>query len=140
LQEILHLGTTPKYLLCPISHEMFDEPVFTADGHTYERKAIEAWLQNHSTSPITGLILADKLLRPNFAIKLALQDYKEMLESLNIKPIPVLISNPLRDLYKTAYGHHFGVPFADITNEKLESFKNKADNLLSGNSVNIKYC
>lgn len=33
------------------------DPVFAADGHTYEREAIEAWLQAHSTSPMTNLSL-----------------------------------------------------------------------------------
>ena len=111
----------------------------TADGHTYERRAIEAWLHNHNTSPITGLQLDSRSLKPNFAIKMALQAYRDVLSSLNIKPAPVLISNPLRDLYKTAYGHHFGVPFADITNEKLTLAQQKADLALSGN-FNIKYC
>ena len=27
------------------------EPVFTADGQTYEKKDIEQWLENHDTSP-----------------------------------------------------------------------------------------
>lgn len=28
--------------------------MLTCDGHTYERKSIAEWLQNHSTAPITG--------------------------------------------------------------------------------------
>ena len=30
------------------------DPVVTADGHTYERVAIEQWLQMHDMSPMTG--------------------------------------------------------------------------------------
>ena len=138
MQGLLSLKSPPKYLLCPISHEILEDPVSTSDGHTYERRSIETWLSNHNTSPITGLILPDKLLRPNFAIKVALQTYKEILSCLNIKPAPLLLSNPLRDLYKTAYGHHYGVPFADITNERLEIIRHKAELALNG-SINIKY-
>ena len=29
-------------------------PTIAADGHTYERSAIEHWLKLHSTSPVTG--------------------------------------------------------------------------------------
>ena len=139
MQGLLNLKSPPKYLLCPISHEMLEDPVSTSDGHTYERKAIEAWLQNHSTSPITGLPLPDKSLKPNFAIKMVVQDYKEILNVLNIKPAPLLVSNPLRDLYKSAYGHHFGIPFSDITNDKLAQMRQKAESALSGN-FSIKYC
>lgn len=126
--------------MCPISHEMFEDPVSTSDGHTYEKKAIEAWLQNHSTSPVTGLPLADKYLKPNFALRMALQSYKDILSCLNIKPMPILVSNPLRDLYKMAYGHQFGVPFADVTNEKIEIFRANAENALNSSSISIKYC
>jgi U-box domain len=139
LQGLLNIKSPPKYLLCPITHELLIDPVLTADGHTYERKYIEAWLLNHNTSPITGSFLPEKSLRPNLALKSALQEYKDVLISLNIKPTPLLISNPLRDLYKTAYGHQFGVPFADITNEKLSSLKQKSEMALNGN-INIKYC
>ena len=30
------------------------DPVMTSDGHTYDRKSIDEWLQNHDTSPVTG--------------------------------------------------------------------------------------
>ena len=43
------------------------DPVATADGHTYERGAIEKWLytENKNTSPLTGAVLAHKILTPN---------------------------------------------------------------------------
>ena len=34
------------------------------DGHTYERSAIEQWLETHNTSPATGLELDSKQLIP----------------------------------------------------------------------------
>ena len=44
----------PDHLLCPITREMFRDPVMVMEsGHTYERAAIEQHLQNHSTDPLT---------------------------------------------------------------------------------------
>ena len=40
-------------LKCPITYELFRDPVIGSDGHTYERENITAWIQKHSTSPIT---------------------------------------------------------------------------------------
>ena len=36
------------------------DPVFTSDGHTYERHAIHEWLFDHDTSPNTGERLRHK--------------------------------------------------------------------------------
>jgi hypothetical protein len=55
-------------LLCPITQELYDDPVTTSDGHTYSRSAIENWLKDHNTSPATNLQLQNKKLTPNFAI------------------------------------------------------------------------
>ena len=39
--------------LCPINHTTFKEPYAGPDHQTYEKDAIERWLTNHNTSPIT---------------------------------------------------------------------------------------
>mmetsp|Transcript_16251 Transcript_16251/g.32105 ORF Transcript_16251/g.32105 Transcript_16251/m.32105 type:complete len:92 (-) Transcript_16251:1603-1878(-) len=39
--------------LCPISLTTMQDPVMTCDGWTFERREIEAWLKEHSTSPLT---------------------------------------------------------------------------------------
>ena len=61
-----------KEFLCPITMTTFCDPVIAADGHSYERSAIEAWLQHHNTSPLTNLQLPHKHLVPNRAIKSAI--------------------------------------------------------------------
>ena len=44
----------PYHLLCPITHEMFRDPVMVVvSGHTYERAAIERRLREHGTDPLT---------------------------------------------------------------------------------------
>jgi len=58
-----------EVLRCPITYEKMKDPVIAADGHTYERLAIEIWLKKHDTSPLTNLRLPHKHLVPNYALK-----------------------------------------------------------------------
>lgn len=37
--------SVPNEYLCPITMEIMVDPVIAMDGHTYERVAIENWLQ-----------------------------------------------------------------------------------------------
>ena len=43
--------------------------VCAADGQTYERSFIEAWLADHGVSPLTNETLPHKFLTPNLALK-----------------------------------------------------------------------
>jgi hypothetical protein len=73
----------PEHLLCPITSDIFVDPVMTCDGHTYERKAIEAWFVIHNTSPQTNLTLMKKSLIPNYVIKqLVKAFYEENLDKI----------------------------------------------------------
>ena len=72
----------PNELLCPITHEVMVDPVMTADGHTYERAAIERVFEGTGQSddvrsPVTGLVLSSRLLTPNIAIRSMCMDYVE---------------------------------------------------------------
>jgi hypothetical protein len=58
---------------CPILHELMSDPVLTCDGYTYERDAIERWLEDNNTSPITNNVLANKELTPNYALRSAIE-------------------------------------------------------------------
>lgn len=40
--------------ICPITFELFRDPVVASDGHTYEKGAIDKWLRTNTTSPRTG--------------------------------------------------------------------------------------
>ena len=46
-----------------------------ADGHTYERSAIEQWLETHNTSPTTGVELESKQLIPCHRLRSLIQDF-----------------------------------------------------------------
>ncbi|CAF2265566.1 unnamed protein product [Rotaria magnacalcarata] len=63
-------------LKCPITCELFREPVTGQDGHTYERDAIIAWLQKNGTSPITREPMTIDSLRPNHVVKQLVDEFK----------------------------------------------------------------
>jgi len=47
----------------------------TDDGNTYERIAIECWLEDHDTSPLTSLKLKSKNLIPNNTLTKLIKDF-----------------------------------------------------------------
>ena len=60
--------------VCMLTLDVMSEPVFTADGHTYERKAIQAWFdRGNKTSPRTNEELENLKLVPNFALRQAIE-------------------------------------------------------------------
>ena len=52
-----------------------EDPVFAADGYTYEREGIQAWITNHNTSPMTNLPLSHTLLTPNLGLRSAVKEW-----------------------------------------------------------------
>jgi serine/threonine protein kinase len=59
---------------CPITSELMHDPSIADDGHTYERTAIESWFSTgNRTSPVTGKVLATQRLRPNHALRIAIE-------------------------------------------------------------------
>ncbi|CAF2830389.1 unnamed protein product [Rotaria sp. Silwood2] len=56
-------------LTCPLTLAIFIDPVVAADGFTYERSSITAWLKNNDRSPMTNQKLPNKDLNPNTVVK-----------------------------------------------------------------------
>ena len=68
----------PRDHLCCITHEPMLDPVCAEDGFTYERTAIERWLEDNDTSPITREeVHEDMELYPNIALKNMIRDWEE---------------------------------------------------------------
>jgi len=66
---------------CPISGRLMVDPVVTADGHSFEREAINDWFgRGHMKSPMTGAPLPNAELVPNHALRSAISEYMEELE------------------------------------------------------------
>ena len=40
-------------IICPITHQIYYDPVTASDGQTYEKEAIEEWLGKNNISPLT---------------------------------------------------------------------------------------
>jgi len=69
-------AAVPDTFCCPISCEVMRVPVIAADGHTYERSCIEAWLaRGKLTSPVTNEALANDALIPNHALRSLIADF-----------------------------------------------------------------
>ncbi|CAF3905867.1 unnamed protein product [Rotaria sp. Silwood1] len=52
-------------LLCPITHEIYRDPVRATDGFVYERDAITRWILQKGTSPFTRQPLKIDELKPD---------------------------------------------------------------------------
>ena len=92
----------PHGFTCSITKEIMMHPVVAADGHSYERSAICNWLAKtqRNTSPATGEVLVNKILRPNFALRQAIQEWK----SNNGSPLDKRIAYELEDASKVIPG------------------------------------
>jgi hypothetical protein len=69
----------PSEHFCPITLAVMIEPVVAADGVTYERTAIQEHLNrspNDARSPITGLILPNRHLFNNQALRTMIMDWR----------------------------------------------------------------
>ena len=57
-----------KMSVCVVLQAMMTDLIVAADGHNYERKAMEAWLQQHSVSPVSGARLTYKHVASNHIV------------------------------------------------------------------------
>lgn len=64
-----NLNITVNDLICPITLELFRDPVVAGDGHVYEREAITQWILEHGTSPLTREWLQINELQPDFHLR-----------------------------------------------------------------------
>ena len=58
-----------EVIVCPITHDIMKDPVVAADGHTYDRPAIQLWLQKRQKSPMTNEPLDDLNLVSNIRLR-----------------------------------------------------------------------
>ncbi|CAB3378883.1 Hypothetical predicted protein [Cloeon dipterum] len=64
------LSNVPHELICPITQEIFREPVICADGFCYERGAIDEWfLSGKISSPMTNLNMSSTTYAPNIKLR-----------------------------------------------------------------------
>lgn len=66
----------PDDFRCSITGEVMTDPVTTESGHSYEREAIERWLETNSTDPKTNIVISNRLT-PNIAQRGAIDQWCE---------------------------------------------------------------
>ncbi|CAF4064131.1 unnamed protein product, partial [Rotaria magnacalcarata] len=90
-------------LTCPITLQLFRDPVIATDGHAYERVAIVKWIEKHGTSPMTRepLNVAD-LQSDEYLKQLASQRRTSTVSQMtqyNSVIIPVISANDIEHKY-----------------------------------------
>ena len=87
-------ATLENHILnCPILHDKMEDPVVAADGHTYERVAIEGWIASkgaRATSPMTGEPLAHLNVKTNHFAKSVIALMSETAPARKLKELTAL--------------------------------------------------
>jgi hypothetical protein len=60
-----------------LNQEVMRDPVMATDGYTYERLALESWLTNHDTSPISNARMQHKHLIANHSLRSAIMEWRQ---------------------------------------------------------------
>lgn len=100
--EYVGLRTAPPdALVCPLTLELMSDPVVASDGHSYERKAIEAVLLRESpTSPLTREDLLPSLV-PNHALRKRIEEHAKGLDEL-AEQLAVRLTSAMEEAGATA--------------------------------------
>lgn len=65
-------------LVCPLTHKVFDDPVSTPYGHTYERAALLQYMaDNNNMDPKEKKPIQKSQIAPNRALKLLADKYRK---------------------------------------------------------------
>ncbi len=67
------MGVSLSFPEFPGPQVLMVNPVVAADGWTYEKAAIVAWLESHTESPMTHRTLPNTTLTPNLMARSMLQ-------------------------------------------------------------------
>ena len=71
------LPFVPDHMMCPITHELMTDPVVAPSGISYERFAIEEWLNdNRGTEPSTRALLSSGQLYQNRNLRECIEHYR----------------------------------------------------------------
>ena len=93
----------PNSFICPITYEVMENPAVAADGQTYERDAIENWVQSHNTSPLTNAMLPHTGLIPNIALRKAIEEWRE-LQPMALDPDRLVLGQPEEIIGEGSFG------------------------------------
>lgn len=79
MEDVGGKHSAPKDFVCPITTHVFDDPVTLETGQTYERRAIQEWLdRGNSNCPITRQNLhSSQLPKTNYVLKRLIASWRE---------------------------------------------------------------
>ncbi|XXG87347.1 hypothetical protein AAC387_Pa11g2060 [Persea americana] len=79
-EESSFLSSTPKDFVCPLTGQLFEDPVTLETGQTFEREAIKKWFaQGNTTCPVTGKTLGSVAVPiTNFILKRVIEGWKSV--------------------------------------------------------------
>jgi hypothetical protein len=91
LKNVQYFGALPS-MICPITREIFTDPVQASDGHLYDRVGVRRWFDGHDTSPKTlkplplrrrrdGSMVPNKRLMEVVWMRRLIAEYKEAFPS-----------------------------------------------------------
>lgn len=63
--------------ICPITQDYMEHPVLCPSGHYYERDALEQWLKDHKTEPLTRLPLTIEMLVEDYNFREKIIAYRK---------------------------------------------------------------
>ncbi|GMI38499.1 hypothetical protein TeGR_g4097 [Tetraparma gracilis] len=78
----------PPSLTCPITQDLFQNPVLAVDGHTYEKMSLRRWLRNRErfTSPVTNEIIdvspETMSMLENRAVKTLCDEHRDKMDGM----------------------------------------------------------
>lgn len=87
------------------------DPVLCEDGHTYERTVILQWLATSPTSPTTRQPMSPTNLRPNYALKAAIERWSTLRQPPPTQP---LLTPPSIVYQPQTYAGYVEIPVAPI--------------------------
>jgi hypothetical protein len=117
------VGNIPQSFVCPLTHEIMLDPVVDPEGNTYERAAIEDWLAQNASSPVTRSPLQISQLAPNRVLKEIIDEFRLKLTIANPRNTPVVV-DALGDSLHALTSLRDGVSSLAtmLKQEQLESF------------------
>ncbi|CAF1156528.1 unnamed protein product [Adineta steineri] len=110
--------------ICPITLEIFRDPVKAGDGHIYEREAIQRWILEHGTSPITRQTLQINDLVRDEQLRKMCQRKRQLSVSYNPQEDRVILP-PLQNFVRN--NHQVNPEITNIiqTNFNMDNISNK---------------
>jgi len=135
-----NMTTTSEDLYCPISKQIFCNPVIASDGHTYEKESLEKWLSTKNTSPMTREPLkreysdsdlikkfVDQYIENNPHLKSEI--YKPAFTVENLKDLEIIINNSETISLKNLSNEYIAQLIIKFDTNVLIKLINKLNNL-----------